>query len=203
VTSGVVKLKPVKPPPPVPAAVIAAQTISAAGGTVQTLPENSLQPAALQSRNVVVIGSPNYSAYAARVLRDTPLTIREDAAVGEEVIADQKAPRKSALFVPHRDANGDLVVCYGLITVFANPESKENTRTIVISGVTGAGTEAAMLFFANAACLKVLLAQFHKDGLSQIPPSYQVVVKGSRDKAVPLTWELAGYRVMRRPPSLE
>ena len=186
------------------AAVIAAQTIAAAGGTVETLPENSLHPAALQNRNVVVIGSPNYSVYASRVLRDTPLTIREDPAAGEEVIAGRKAATNSnPLFVPHRDSNGELVVCYGLITVFANAESKENTRTIIISGVTGAGTEAAMLFFADPTSLRVLLSQLHKDGLSQVPSSYQVVVKGSRDKAVPLNWELAAYRVMQRPPSLE
>ena len=185
------------------AAVIAAQTISAAGGAIQTLPENSLQPAVLQGRNVVVIGSPNYSNYAARVLRDTPFTIREDPTVGEEVIATRNTANSRALFIPHRDTNRELVVCYGLITVFTNPESKENTRTIVVSGVTGAGTQAAMSFFANAASLKNLLAQFQKDGLSQIPSSYQVVVKGSRDKAVTLNWALAGYRVMQRPPSLE
>jgi hypothetical protein len=171
---------------------------------VETLPENSLHPAALQNRNVVVIGSPNYSVYAARVLRNTPLLIREDSVLGEEVIADHHAgARAPALFVPHRDPNGELVLCYGLITVFPNAASKTATRTIIVSGVTGAGVEAAMLFFSNPASLKTLQAQFHKDGLAQIPASYQVVVKGSRDKAVPLTWELTAYRVMQRPPSLE
>lgn len=186
------------------AAVVAAQTVSATGGAVEILPENSLRPAALQNRNVIVIGGPNYSVYAARVLRNTPLVIREDPALGEEVIADRQASSNAAaLFVPHRDANNDLVVCYGLITVFPNSTSKRTTRTIVISGVTGAGTEAAMLFFANPAGLKTLQAQFQKDGLSQIPSSYQVVVRASRDKAVPLTWDLTAYRVMQKPPSLE
>jgi hypothetical protein len=36
-----------------------------------------------------------------------------------------------------------------------------------------------------------------------VPASYQVVVKGTRDGALPLTWELAAYKVMQHPPTLE
>ena len=122
------------------AAVVAAQTISAAGGMVETLPENILLPAALQNRNLVVIGSPNYSVYAARVLRNTPLMIREDSGRGEEVIAERVAgAQQPAVFVPHRDANGDLVVCYGLITVFSNVNASGASRTIICFRRDGSG----------------------------------------------------------------
>jgi hypothetical protein len=47
------------------AAVKAAETIASGGGSFQFLPENILGPAALRNRNVVLIGGPNYSAYAA------------------------------------------------------------------------------------------------------------------------------------------
>jgi hypothetical protein len=187
------------------AAVFAARMVSIAGASVDLLPENSLQPAALRNHNVLLIGSPNYSAYAARVMRDTPFTICEDNTLGEEVIRENSGDTKSAkLFVPKRDDSRSLILVYGLITVFPNQTlSDRNSRTIIVSGVTGAGSGAAMHFFASAKGLSTLLERFRKDGLKQIPSSYQVVVRASRDKAVALGWELADYRVMPHPPTLD
>jgi hypothetical protein len=186
------------------AAVSAAQVVSAAGATVDFLPENTLGTAALRNRNVLLIGSSNYSQYAARVLRNTPFAISEDAAIGEEVIREGTAGGNGKIFIPKRDESNSLTVVYGLITVFPNqPLSDRNSRTIIISGVTGAGSGAAMHFFSSANGLSVLLERFKKDGLRQVPSSYQVVVRGTRDKAVAIGWDLADYRVMAHPPMLE
>lgn len=187
------------------AAVFAAQIISGAGASVDLLPEGSLEAAAFRNHNLVLIGSPNYSAYAARVMKNTPFTICEDNALGEEVIREHSGHTDSAkVFVPKRDESRSLTVVYGLITVFPNQTlSDRNSRTIIISGVTGAGSGAAMHFFASAKGLATLLERFHKDGLKQIPSSYQVVIRASRDKAVALGWELADYRVIRHPPTLD
>ena len=185
------------------AAVFAAQMVSAAGGTVNFLPENTLGSAALRNGNVLLIGSSNYSEYAARVLKNTPFTISEDAEIGEEVIREHPADAHAKLFVPKRDDSGSLTVVYGLITVFSNePLTGRNSRTIIVSGVTGAGSGAAMHFFTSASGLSTLRERFNKDGLKRVPSSYQVVVRGSRDKAVALGWELADYRVMAHPPIL-
>lgn len=185
------------------AAVSAAQVVSAAGATVDFLPENTLGSAALRNRNVLLIGSSNYSDYAARVLKNTPFTISEDGAIGEEVIRERSTDPHAKVFIPKRDESGSLSVVYGLITVFSNqPVADRNSRTIIVSGVTGAASAAAMHFFASDNGLSTLLQRFRADGLKAVPSSYQVVVRGSRDKAVPLAWELADYRVMAQPPTL-
>lgn len=187
------------------AAVKAAETIGTGGGSFQFLPENILGPAALRNRNVVLVGSPNYSAYAARVLSSTPFTIFEDEELGEETIRDRSpAAGDPAVFIPKRDPSGQLVLVYGLITVFPNQTgAKTPPLAIIVSGVTGAGAPAAMEFLASPACLATLRASFAKAGLKHVPASYQVVVRGSRDGAMPLTWELAAFKVMQHPPTLE
>jgi hypothetical protein len=153
----------------------------------------------------LLIGSPNYSAYAARLMRNTPFTISEDTALGEEVIRERSSdPKNARVFVPKRDESRSLILVYGLITVFPNQTlSDRNSRTIIFSGVTGAGSGAAMHFFTSVSGLSSLLERFHKDGLKEVPASYQVVVRGSREKAVPLGWELADYKVMTHPPTLD
>lgn len=186
------------------AAVKAAETIAAGGGSFQFLPENIVGPVALRNRNVVLIGSPNYSPYAARVLSSTPFTIFEDEDLGEETIREQSPAAGTPAFVPKRGPSGQLALVYGLITVFPNQMGVETgPRAIIVSGVTGAGAPAAMEFFASPACLAMLRSSFARGGLKHVPASYQVVIKGSRDGAMPLTWELAAYRVMQRPPTLE
>jgi len=187
------------------AALKAAQVITAHGGSYQFLPENIVGPAALRNRNVILIGGPNYSAYAARILRNTPLTIQEDDATGEEIIRDRSRAAGAPLpFMYKRDAAGKLLVVYGLITTFSNQAGVEKgQRAIIISGITGSGTSAAMDFLASPAGLTALRERFRKDGITNIPATYQVVVKASRDRAMPLSWELAGYRVMDRPPTFD
>jgi hypothetical protein len=187
------------------AALKAAQTILAHGGSYRFLPENIVGPAALRNRNVVLIGGPNYSAYAGRILRSTPLTIVQDETTGEEVIYDRsKGAGSPTPFMPKRDESGKLLVIYGLITTFPNQTGAEKpSRAIIISGITGAGAPAAMEFFASRDGLAALRAKLRKDGINHVPDYYQVVVRATRDRAMPLSWDLAGYRVMDRPPTFD
>ena len=188
------------------AAIQAAQTIAAYGGSVQFLPENIIVgQVALAKRNILMVGAPNYSPYAARVLKNTPFTIEESDQFGEEIIRE-RSPRAGPplVLVPSVGQTGGISVAFALITVFPNQTGREEgPRAIVVSGITGAGAPAAMEFFTSAAGLSALRDRFRKDGLSRPPASYQVVVKGSRDEAMPLNWQMVTYRVMDHPPSLE
>jgi hypothetical protein len=188
------------------AAIQAAQIIAAYGGSTQFLPENIIVgQVALAKRNILVIGAPNYSPYAAKVLKNTPFTIEESDELGDEIIRERSPQSGSPLvLVPSRGQSDKISVAFGLITVFPNKTgSEDGPRAIVVSGITGAGAPAAMEFFTSAAGLTALRDRFRKDGLSRPPASYQVVVKGSRDEAMPLNWQLVTYRVMEHPPSLE
>jgi hypothetical protein len=187
------------------AAVLAAQVVAFAGGSVDFLPENTLRPAALRSRNVLVVGSPSYSTYAARILSNTPFGIHEDSRIGEEVIQERLPNGKSGqTFIPKRDEDRELVLVYGLITVFPNQSpSGRDSRTVIVSGVTGAGTSAAMHFFASQNGLRLFRERLRADHIASVPAAYQLVIKGSRDRAVPLNWELAAYRRLDHSPALE
>jgi hypothetical protein len=183
----------------------AAQVITAGGGSFDILPENTLRPAALRNRNVVLVGSSNYSAYAARILKNTPFYIREDSGLGEEIIEERaEAGKRGRTFVPRRDDAGQLAVVYGLVTVFPNQtQSGQDSRTIMISGVTGAGASAAAHFFTSKTGLLALRERIHRSGAPRVPASYQLVIKSSKDQAVALTWELAAYRMMQHSPNFE
>jgi hypothetical protein len=187
------------------AAVLASQVVAASGGSVDFLPENTFRPAALRNRNVLLVGNPSYSVYAARILSNTPFGIHEDSQIGEEVIQERPSGAKGGqIFIPKRDEERELVLVYGLITVFPNQSvSGQDSRTIIVSGVTGAGTSAAMHFFASRNGLHSLRERLQRDGITSVPPAYQLVIKGSRDRAVPLNWELAAYRILQHSPALE
>jgi hypothetical protein len=187
------------------AAVTAARTLSGAHISFQLVAEASLRPPVLRGQNVLLVGSPNYSTFAARTLRRSPFSIREDPNLGEEVISD--APPESKphrVFASHHDEAGALTVAYGLITVFPSETDQESgPRTVVISGIAGAGAQGAIEFFSSSAGLRLLRDHFRKDGIQHVPPCYQIVVRCSVDRSLLMNWELAAYQIMDRAPMLD
>ncbi|MCX6630283.1 MAG: hypothetical protein NTW28_21910, partial [Candidatus Solibacter sp.] len=181
------------------AAVTAAQTLSSAGVPFQLLQEASIRPSVLRSRNVLLIGAPSYSTYAARVLRNTPFTIQNDTSTSDEVISGAPAegqPSKPA-FLPKHDERGRTSVVYGLITVVpSGPRPESEAQTVIISGMGGAGAQAAMEFFSSVASLRLLQRQFRKDNLTRVPPAYQVVVRCTMDQSLLMNWDLAAFKTI-------
>jgi hypothetical protein len=175
------------------AAVTAAQTLAGAGVPFQLLQENAIRPSVLRGHNVLVIGAPNYSSLTARVLAKAPFSIRNDPNSLNESItftpSDGKTPGRSF------SATG---MVYGLITIFPSaPTSESVTRTVIVSGIRGSGTQAAMEFFCSPLGLRSLKERFKKDGLASMPASYQVVVQGSLDQSGSLmNWRVAAYQTM-------
>ena len=187
------------------AAVVAARTLSAAGVPFQFLAEASVRPAVLRGRNVLLIGAPSYSTYAARALRSAPFTIRFDSATSEEVISDAPPESKpKRVFTAKRDEAGALAVAYGLVTVFpSEPAMPDGPRTALFSGITGAGAQAAMEFFSSNAGLGLLWARLQRDGIKRVPSSYQVVVRCTVDHGLLINWDFAAYQVIDHPPMLD
>jgi hypothetical protein len=187
------------------AAVIASRYLSAAGVPFQLIAESSVRPAVLRDRNVLLIGAPSYSTYAARALRSTPFTIRSESAKSEEAISDgtpDLAPKR--IFTAKRDASGALSVAYGLISVFGSQAAMgQGPRTVIFSGITGAGSQAAMEFFSSSAGLGLLRDRLRKDGYQRVPSSYQVVVRCTIDRSLLMNWDFAAYQVIERPPMFE
>jgi hypothetical protein len=187
------------------AAVRAVRVLTSSGASVQVLPEAGLRPLALRGRNVLLIGSPNYSPYAARVLRSSPFSVYFDAVSNEEVIADGK-PEDGAkqIFRPKRDEFGQTTLSYGLITVIpSQTASGKNEQTVIFSGIGSAGSQAAMEYFTSAADAKDFRERLKREGRADVPASYQVIVRCGVDRLLALGWTYEAHRVITHPPSLE
>jgi hypothetical protein len=183
------------------AAISAMRLLTAAGVAARAVSERDLRPYALRDRNVILIGSPNYSPYAARVLGATALTVRYDPASREEVIADQPTnPLPHTMFKPDRDEFGNRTTAYGLITVFPSQGGEGNARTVIFSGITAAGPQAAMEFFKSSPDLRSLKARLISQGYKRLPSAYQVVVRCALDHNLALNWAYVTHRVLDRSP---
>lgn len=185
------------------AAARATRLLAAAGTNVRLLPEWGTRPLALRGNNLLLIGSPNYSPLAARILKKMPLTVWYDPSTREEVIAedlaDGKAPRR--IFAPKRDAQGQYTFVYGLLTVLPSQAPDEGGEmTAIFSGITSAGPQSAMEFFASPSDLRGLKERM---GRSNLPRAYQVIVRAGVDRSLALNWNYEHHRVVDRPPLID
>jgi hypothetical protein len=187
------------------AAMRAVRVLTSAGASIQVLPEAGLRPLVLRGRNVLLIGSPNYSPYAARVLRSSPFSIYFDTASREEVIADNRpetGPKQ--IFRPKRDEFGQTTMSYGLLTVIrSGTENGRNEQTVIFSGIGSAGSQAAMEFFASAPDLKEFRERLKREGKERMPDSFQVIVRCGVDRLLALDWHYETHRLISHPPALE
>ncbi len=185
------------------AAARAVRFLSGFGVSAQVLPEWGMRPLVLRGRNVLLIGSPNYSPYAGRILRSTPFTVRYDPASREEVISD-RASSSPAVYRPKRDDFGELTQVYGLLTVLPSQSPGERReQTVIFSGITSAGPQAAMEFFSSPVSLQDLKQRLAREGYSRLPAAYQVVLRCGVDRALALTWNYETHRVIAQPPRFE
>jgi len=187
------------------AAVRAVRVLASSGASVQVLPESSLRPLVLRGRNVLLIGSPNYSPYAARILRTSPFSVYFDPESREEVIADGR-PEAGAkqIFRPKRDEFGQTTLTYGLLTVVLSQTGNDkNAQTAIFSGIGSAGSQAAMEFFASGPDLKDFRERLKREGHPGMPASYQVIVRCGVDRLLALNWYYETHRLISHPPSLD
>lgn len=187
------------------AATSAVQLLSTAGALPHVEPESNLQAFALRGRNVLLIGSPNYSPLAARFLMNAPFSVHYDPISREEVVSDGP-PEHGAkrVFRPAHDNVGRLTKAYGLLTVFPSQLGGEpGAQTVIFSGITSAGPQAALEFFQSATGLRLLESKFQKEGFHGFPPAYQVVVRCGLDHNLALNWEYETHQVVKASVLLE
>jgi len=180
------------------AVVASAQYLRAAGATYQILPERATSFAALRDHSTIVLGNAQTSNIAQEELARALWTIDFEPSLNRVFIIDQKQTTHPAPFFIANGGSSDPSWACGLITVLPTEGSSKTGRTLVISGVTPTGTEAAMEFFTSASALRDLRQRFQHDGYNGFPSGYQVVVKcRSRDTFL-LTSEYAAHRVLVR-----
>lgn len=183
------------------AAISAVRLLTTAGVAARVVSENDLRPYALRDRNVILIGSPNYSPYAARVLGTAAFSVRYDPISREEVISDNPSPTGTrTVFKPDRDQFGQRSTAYGLLTVFPSQGGDGNAETVICSGISAAGPQSAMEFFKSAPDLRFLKKRFASEGHKRFPRAYQVVVRCALDHNLALNWTYVTHRVLPRSP---
>lgn len=187
------------------AATSAVQLLSKVGALPHVEPEFNLQAYALRGRNVLLIGSPNYSPLAARFLMNAPFSVHYDPIARQEVVSDGP-PEHGAkrVFRPTYDDFGRLTKAYGLLTVFPSQLGGEpGAQTVIFSGITSAGPQAALEFFRSPVGLHLLESKLQKEGFHGFPPAYQVIVRCGLDHNLALNWEYAAHQVLKPAALLE
>jgi len=173
-------------------AVIAASgTLRSLGSSWQVLPERVAPISSLRNRNAILFGAPVDSEAISRVLENTPLTVSYDDGVREFVVLER---RNGTKLIPKKDAAGEFIDVYGLITVLNNREADgKRLGMVVFSGITSTGTQGAAEFFSSPRSMRELRSKL---GNGLFPPSYQVVVRCTFSNKLLLAYEYHSHRVL-------
>jgi hypothetical protein len=181
------------------AAVTLSNTRAAFGGAAQILPESEAPVTALRGRNAVLIGSGTNSQAATLLLRNLPYTINYTPDDRFAVLDQRKAAGQNAVFVSLPTGDPGLSTSYGLITVITTAGSSgKPKRTLVISGASSAGVQAAVEFFTSASHLVQLKNRFAAAGLNGFPAVYQVIVRCRTLDVRLISYEYAGHEIVQR-----
>lgn len=112
------------------AAVALAGRLTRLNAPVNVVSERMLSVAAIRTRNVFLIGAPEESGAARKLLERAELTATYAPAISEYVIASRG--NSEPLYAPTRDTHRTVSAMYGLITVLPSEGAADN-RTVVFS----------------------------------------------------------------------
>jgi hypothetical protein len=172
---------------------------TAFGGGYQILPESEAPVAALRGRNAVLIGSGTNSQAATALLRNLPFTIDYTPNDQFAVLDRRKPPGQNQLFLSQPTGDPVATVLYGLLTVITSADSQgAPKRTVVVSGSSSAGVQAAVEFFCSPLHMRELKDRLLASGLKSLPPTYQVVVRCKTSGVRLLSYEYAAHAVVER-----
>lgn len=167
----------------------------------RVLPERLIQPYMLRNRNLMLFGRAEYSQAVRLYSAGAPFVIEYNPEVRSWVVRN-RTPKNGepAFFQPRVDQNTTEEV-YGLLTVLpSDARVASGRRTVIFSGVTTAGAKAAEEFFATPETLSELKARFRRDGLTEWPRAWQVVLKTrvAADATLLMDFSYAAYRVIEK-----
>jgi hypothetical protein len=182
--------------------VVATATVSklmmAAGTNAKLLPEATTSMAVLRDSNVVIIGRPEYSVIATSLLRGAQLSIEYSPAISEYGVVETSAPEGTPpLYSPVFDSTQTSRIVYGLVTVLPSQAAAgAHSRTVILSGTTSPGTQAAAEFISSPSLLRAFYRDLAKDGYTAPPEAYQAVVRAEVTGSIALEVEYVTYRTI-------
>ena len=178
------------------AVVSAVNALRTLGSSYQVLPERVATLSALRGRNAILFGAPVDSEAITRTMERTPLTVDYEPSLKEFVIRDRTSGQ---MIAPQKNASGDFVDVYGLITVLNTRDSDHGRLGMVVfSGITSTGTHGAAEFFSSPRALANLRTVLLREGVNGFPAAYQVVVKCTFSNMLLVSYEYHSHRILQR-----
>jgi len=160
-------------------------------------PERIVPTYAIRNRNAILFGAPQDSIMISDVLRKGVFHFgyspKHDIVIQKGDASFDDAP----YYVSRIRDLANSFETYGVITVMQSigAESPE-TRTVVFSGITSVGAQAAAEFFASPAHMRDLRERFRKEGLNDFPPAYQVVLRCNARDTLLVSYEYADSAIL-------
>jgi hypothetical protein len=151
----------------------AVRTLAAFGASFEVIPEKAVGHTALRGRNIMRFGSPLDSEEIAFDLSRVPFSIHFDPSIGDDVISGNPLGKPARVFIAKRESG----MTYGLLTVMPTDDSNELNRTVIASGISSAGTQAAIEFFRSPQHLRELKTRLNAEGYRSFPLAYQIIVQ--------------------------
>lgn len=180
-------------------ALIAVQTLSAAGAAYQVLPERVVSISSMRGKNIILLGTPEYSEAVARLLQRGAFYIGYSSTARDQAILNRE-PRASEreFYTYKRDDRNEVPEVYGLITVLPSEGTTDTgQRTVIISGITSAGTQAAAEFYTSPHSLLEFKERLKAEGHASFPRAYQIIVKATASATLPMSFAYETHRVLQ------
>ncbi len=171
-------------------AAAGARLLTSAGASFQVLAERLVPLAAMRRRNVVLLGGSSDSEAVVHWLSKAPFRLQFNEPTGDYAIVEQKAGGR--VFSAKRGGQNTLTETYGMVTVAPSEGSEGRQRTIAVVGAYTAGVQGAMDFLTSADGLRELRQRMG----GKLPAAYQVIVRTSMDKMLPLSYRYETHVVM-------
>ncbi len=157
-------------------AVKATQVLQSLRTEYNIVPTRSVKMPVIASHRAIILGNPEYSETTRQLLERATYTIRYDSKQREPVLVKRTAPagEKPERTLERRD--GLVNASFGLITVLSS-DSGNTLSTLSVAGLSSAGIQAAMEFFASPSSMTELKRKMAQKGLTRFPAAYQVIVR--------------------------
>lgn len=182
----------------------ALRVLENAGARPKVMATSMIQAPAFIHQNMILVGSPDFDGAARRLIRRGEFSIGWDPAARDVAVQRQSSSgQQPRSFHPERDGKHRVTQSYGLISVLPSRGSAEGShRTVVISGLSSAGTHGAMEYFASPYHLSELQRRFEAEGVKGFPPAFQVVVRCASSDDRLVSYDYAAHKVLD-PASLQ
>lgn len=177
------------------AALTIVRALSLEGIPVEILQEQYVSRPALRGRNVILIGRSEYSELVRSHLREAEFDVAFVPEIRETGVVAKNGDR----FLPQFNDKQELTSAFGVVTVLPTRGTDLSPRrTIVLSGTTSPGTQAAAEFITNSRHLAELGARLKGEGHSHLPESMQIVVQANVQATSVLNVGYAAHRVVEQ-----